>query len=249
MAPVPASQLADHFLTLGCRVEGETDFDVGGLSHVEDGRLSTLAWNRGACEDSSLEVGILVGTFPPFGDSQPLVSANLHVASLNPRRVLRSVILKFFPPEDRAVVAVGRDCEIHPSAVLGANGQGYDWDSDHWESFPHVGGLRIEAGVDVGPCASIMRGSIGDTVIGRGTKIGNGVNIGHDTRIGTNVLVVSGASLAGWVRVGNDAKIWQGAMIKNGVRVGEGAQIAMGAVVLKDIPPHEVWGGNPARKL
>lgn len=162
---------------------------------------------------------------------------------------MRSVIERFFGSSSEPIVLLGARCRVHPTAVLGADGQSYECINGAWRPFPQVGGLRIGDDVDLGACATVMRGSVGDTVIGPGTKIGNGVNVGHDVRIGRDVLVIAGASIAGWARLEDGAKVWQGALIKNGVRVGVNAQVAMGAVVLEDVPPGEVWAGNPARRI
>ena len=181
-------------------------------------------------------------------DSPPL-EAKVVVYHPDPRMILRTTIEQFYPPNSDVRVEIGCNCNIHPSAVLGAKGQNYEWDNGHWNPFPQVGGLRIGDDVDMGPYATIMRGTVGDTVIGKGSKIGNGVNVGHDARIGQNALIVSGASIAGWVRIGDSVKIWQGAQVKNGVKIGDGAQIAMGAVILQDVPAGETWGKNPGRKI
>ena len=167
----------------------------------------------------------------------------------DPRMVIRKTILAYGLADYSPEIVRGPGGSLHTSAILGARGQGYDLEDGRWTPFPHAGGLRVGTDVDIGPCATIMRGSVGDTVIGDGCKIGNGVNIGHDTRIGEHTLIIAGALIAGWVRIGTGVKIWQGAIVKNGIRIGDGAQIGMGSVVLKDVPTKEVWAGNPARRV
>ncbi len=217
------------------------DFDVTHLSHTEDAGPSTLSWYRGG--DTPNGAGVLIARTGAKIDH----AAKIVAWHENPRMVLRATIETF--GYANTAITKGRNCKIHPSAVLGADGQGYDWLEDGWDPFPHCGGLCIGDDVDVGPCSTIMRGSIGNTIVGNGAKIGNSVNIGHDTRIGKHALIIAHTSIAGWVRIGDRVKIWQGAMIKNGIRIGDDAQIAMGAVVLNDIPAKEIWAGNPARKI
>jgi UDP-3-O-[3-hydroxymyristoyl] glucosamine N-acyltransferase len=213
------------------------------LSHTEDAGPNTLSWYRGG--DAPKQAGVLIA----HTDSKVDLAAKVVAYHDNPRMVLRATIETFGYANGTQTVTKGCNCKIHPSAVLGAEGQGYDWGVDGWDPFPHAGGLCLGDNVDVGPCSTIMRGSVGNTFIGDGTKIGNCVNIGHDTRIGKDALIIAHASVAGWVRIGDRVKIWQGAMIKNGIRIGHDAQVAMGAVVLDDIPPEQVWAGNPARRI
>lgn len=230
-----------------CRVTCEAvDFEVSGLAHVEDRDPSALCWYRRSSADGFTgTLGVIV-----TNQKEGLPSSKVIVYHPNPRWVLQRLIEQFFVSATEEIcITQGHRCRVHASSVLGANGQGYSWENDRWRSFPHCGGIRMGDDVHVGALTSIMRGSVGDTVIGADTKIGNNVNIGHDTRIGEHVLVIAGASLAGWVRVGDLAKIWQGASIKNGVHIGHGAEVAMGAVVLSDVPDGEVWAGNPARRI
>ncbi len=222
----------------------DDDFEVSHLSHIQDATSHTISWYRGGQPPADLKPGIVIA----HDDLKIDHVAKVVVYHKNPRLVFRDTIVKFgfdIPPE----VTRGEGCRIHPSAVLGADGQGYDWEDARWNPFPHAGNLRIGNNVDVGPCATIMRGSIGDTAIDDGTRIGNSVNIGHDARIGKNVLIIAHASVAGWVQIDDGVKIWQGALIKNGIHIGRGAQIAMGSVVLCDIPAEQVWAGNPARQI
>lgn len=237
--------VAAHCRDLDCQVALDTssDREIIGFAHTEDARPGHLCWFRGGTLDAFAGSALVAHIDAELASS----AAPLVVHHRNPRKVLRSLIETYFVA-GRPRVVIGEQCRIHSSAVLGADGQGYDWTPSGWSSFPHIGDLRVEDDVEIGPASTIMRGSVGATVVGRGTKIGNGVNVGHDTRIGKHALIVAHASLAGWVRVGNHAKIWQGAVVKNGVRIGEGAVIGMGAVVLKDVPAGQTWVGNPARK-
>jgi acetyltransferase-like isoleucine patch superfamily enzyme len=239
----PAKDVLAFLCALECAVScPDEDFRVSGLAHVEDGLFGRVCWWRRQ-DRPAPRWGVVISRAP----DPSVTPAQAWATHPNPRMVLRRLIERFLPSRDPKV-SEGKGCRIHPSAVLGADGQGYDWEGQ-WEPFPHAGGIRMGDDVDVGPQATIMRGSIGDTVVGTGTKIGNHVNIGHDTRIGDHVLVIAGASLAGWVRVEDHVKIWQGAIIKNGVHIGHHAEIAMGSVVLTDVPAGEVWAGNPAKRI
>jgi acetyltransferase-like isoleucine patch superfamily enzyme len=145
---------------------------------------------------------------------------------------------------------VGPRVRIDQHVVIGCSGMGYERDADgRLIYFPQVGGVVLEADVDVAAHATIQRGALGDTVVRRGSKIGPHVNVGHNVQIGEDVLLTGHAQLGGSCRVGDRVVVWQAAAIANGVTVGEGAVIGMCACVRSDVGPGEVWAGNPARRL
>lgn len=141
--------------------------------------------------------------------------------------------------------------DIHPTAVVGAAGQGCEWDeaASRWVDMPQVGGVMIGARTIVGPLSTIMRGSVVATRIGPDCRIGNGVNVGHSAFIGRGTLVCAHVTIGGSAYVSCYCRIWQGAVIGHKVVLGEDVQVGAGAVVLHDIPPGETWAGNPARRI
>ena len=181
----------------------------------------------------------------------PLLQGPRVIASCEcPRLQWINAVQQFFGHlVDAGQLSISCGARIHPSAVIGATGQGYEWDGECYLEVPHLGGVVIEHDVHIGPNSTIMRGVLGDTFIGRGSRIGNGVNIGHGVRIGRHCLVVAHASIGGSAQLGDHVTIWQGAMIANRVCIGAGAVIGMGAVVLRDVPSGETWVGNPAHVL
>jgi UDP-3-O-[3-hydroxymyristoyl] glucosamine N-acyltransferase len=145
---------------------------------------------------------------------------------------------------------VGPRVRIAQHVVIGCSGMGYERDGDgRLVAFPQLGGVVLEADVDVAAHATVQRGALGDTVLRRGAKIGPHVNVGHNVEIAEDVLITGHAQLGGGCRIGRGAVVWQSAVIANGVTVGESAVIGMAAAVRKDVGPGEVWAGNPARRL
>ncbi len=145
---------------------------------------------------------------------------------------------------------VGPRVRIAQHVVIGAGGMGYERDADgRLVRFPQLGGVVLEADVDVAAHATIQRGALGDTIVRRGAKIGPHVNVGHNVEVGEDVLLTGHAQLGGSCRIGDRVTVWQAAAIANGVTVGEGAVIGMCSSVRTDVGPGEVWAGNPARRL
>jgi UDP-3-O-[3-hydroxymyristoyl] glucosamine N-acyltransferase len=121
--------------------------------------------------------------------------------------------------------------------------------SGRYQRFPHVGGVRIGADVEIGSNVCIDRGSIGDTVICDGARIDNLVHVAHNVVIGENAVVIANAMLGGSARVERDSWIAPSASIMNQASVGAGAVVGLGAVVLRDVAANTVVAGNPAREL
>jgi acetyltransferase-like isoleucine patch superfamily enzyme len=88
-----------------------------------------------------------------------------------------------------------------------------------------------------------------NTFIGKRVWLMKGVHVGHDTYIGAGSELAPHCSVGGHVILSENVKVGQGATFKPFVVVGEGARIGMGAVVIRNVPPHEVWAGSPARRI
>lgn len=147
---------------------------------------------------------------------------------------------------------IGNDCRIHSGVVLGADGFGYAQEMsqvgvEHRKLF-HVGRLRIGNNVEIGSCSSIDRGTIGDTVIGDGTKIDNQVQIGHNCKIGKSVLICGNTGLSGSVVVEDFVTI------AGMCGVGDQAKIEAGTIVtgftgVTGRATKGIYKGYPARDL
>ncbi|MBI2446482.1 MAG: UDP-3-O-(3-hydroxymyristoyl)glucosamine N-acyltransferase, partial [Parcubacteria group bacterium] len=113
--------------------------------------------------------------------------------------------------------------------------------------FPHVGGVIIEDGVEIGANTCVDRGALGDTIIREGAKIDNLVHIAHNVIIGKNCRIICLVGIGGSVEIGDDSFIGISASIKNQKKIGKNVTVGMGAVVTKDIPDNTIVIGNPAR--
>jgi UDP-3-O-[3-hydroxymyristoyl] glucosamine N-acyltransferase len=146
---------------------------------------------------------------------------------------------------------IGRNCRIQPGVIIGADGFSYERDEHNFEleRFPHIGGVKIGANVEVSTNCSIARGSLSDTIIGDGTKIDALVHIAHNVQIGRNCVLASGTIVGGSTKI--DDACWCGlnCTIKHKVRIGTGVTIENGSSVIHDIPDGEVVEGVPAKSI
>lgn len=147
-------------------------------------------------------------------------------------------------------VVMGHDCIIKAGAVLGGAGFGYERDEEGNKfRFPQIGQLIMGNYVEIGSNTCVDRGALADTVIGDYTKINNLCHIAHNNKIGKNVTITGCVNISGSNIIDDNVWIAPNASIKGWVHVGEGAVVGMASVVVKDIPAHETWVGNPAHKL
>ncbi|HKG14804.1 MAG TPA: UDP-3-O-(3-hydroxymyristoyl)glucosamine N-acyltransferase [Pyrinomonadaceae bacterium] len=166
-------------------------------------------------------------------------------------------------------VTLGRDCVLHPSVVLydgvslgdrvvlhagvvlGADGFGYVRDaSGVYHKFPQVGTVVIEDDVEIGANSCVDRGALGVTRVGRGTKVDNLVQIGHNVEIGERVVIAAQTGISGSTVIESDAVIGGQVGFGDHARVLSGAVIGSQAGVLpgKIVRPG-VWWGTPIQPL
>ena len=122
---------------------------------------------------------------------------------------------------------LGSRVMVHAGAVLGSDGFGYvrDRKTGHYEKFPQVGRLVIDDDVEIGANATVDRGALDETRIGRGTKIDNLVHIGHNCRIGEDVVIAAQTGLSGSIVIEN------GVVLGGQVGIGEHARIEEGVML------------------
>jgi UDP-3-O-[3-hydroxymyristoyl] glucosamine N-acyltransferase len=146
---------------------------------------------------------------------------------------------------------IGNRVILHAGVVIGGDGFGYVFADGRHQKFPQIGGVVIEEDVEIGSNSTVDRGSLGTTVIGKGTKIDNLVQIAHNVRIGKHCVIVAQAGISGSVSVGDYAVIGGQVGIGDHVKIEEGATIASGGGVLpgKIVRKGSVIWGVPGRPL
>lgn len=163
-----------------------------------------------------------------------------------------------------AGVRVGRDCRIFPQVVLrdgvclgdrvivhsgsviGADGFGFARDGHRYVKIPQIGRVVIEDDVEIGANVTIDRATLGETRIGRGTKIDNLVQIGHNVRVGSDTVIVAQVGISGSSRIGSRVTLAGQVGIVDHVEIGDEVIVGAQAGVTKDIPPGSVVLGSPA---
>ncbi|MEX2963423.1 UDP-3-O-(3-hydroxymyristoyl)glucosamine N-acyltransferase [Microbulbifer sp. TYP-18] len=130
---------------------------------------------------------------------------------------------------------LGRNCIIHSQAVIGADGFGFAPHQRRWVKIHQLGSVEIGDEVEVGACTCIDRGALGNTVIGRGVKIDNQVQIAHNVQIGDYSAIAACAAMAGSAVIGKHCTIAGGAGVVGHVTVADGVHISAMTLVTKSI--------------
>jgi UDP-3-O-[3-hydroxymyristoyl] glucosamine N-acyltransferase len=146
----------------------------------------------------------------------------------------------------REKTRIGKNVIVHSGTVIGSDGFGYVPEKGRHHKIPQTGGVVIEDDTEIGANVTIDRATIGDTVIGRGTKIDNLVQIGHNVKIGTNCIIVSQVGISGSVEIGNGVVLAGQVGVRDHVKIGNGAIIGAQSGIGSDVPDGEIYSGSPA---
>lgn len=154
--------------------------------------------------------------------------------------------------KENAVIShtmIGNNVKIGEGSCIG--GDGFGWHSGAFGHIwvPQLGRVILEDNVEVGINSSIDRGALDDTVIGRGTKIDNVIQIGHNCKIGKNCILAAMSGVAGSTIVEDWVLIGAAAGVSGHLKIGAGSQIGAGAGVIQNLPPKSVVSGYPAQPV
>lgn len=146
---------------------------------------------------------------------------------------------------------IGKKCRVHSSAVIGADGFGYNfYDGEHHKIW-HLGGVIIEDNVEIGGATMVDAGAFIPTLIGEGTKLDNFCQISHNVQVGKHCVLAGGAGSAGSGEIGDYCAFGARAGLAPGSRVGNATMLGANAIVGENTiwPDKSILAGHPARPL
>jgi UDP-3-O-[3-hydroxymyristoyl] glucosamine N-acyltransferase len=161
-------------------------------------------------------------------------------------------------------VKIGRDCIIHSNvsiydhcqlgdrviihagAVIGADAYYFQRKPEGYRKFESCGRVVIKDDVEIGALCAIDKGVSGDTTIGKGTKMDNQVQVGHDTVIGENCLIGAKCAIAGVTRIEDDVILWGLVTINKDIVIGKGAIMLATSGADKSLEGGKIYLGAPA---
>jgi len=153
----------------------------------------------------------------------------------------------------RATVAdyckVGARCRLQSGAVIGSDGFGYEPVGDRIERIPQIGTVELEDDVEIGANTTLDRARFSRTVVGRGTKVDNLVQVAHNVRIGRHCLIAAQVGIAGSTVLGDGCVLGGQAGVAGHLRLSDGVRLGAQAGLFEDAPPAAFLNGSPAMPL
>ena len=175
-------------------------------------------------------VTILAGSF--IGDDSVLGEESF----LYPRVTIREESL------------IGKRVILHPGVVIGSNGFGYAKEGGIYHKIPQIGKVVLEDDVEIGANTTIDRATLGETRIGKGTKLDNLVQIGHNVSIGENTVIAAQVGISGSTRVGKNVVMGGQVGLGGHIKIGDNVMLGAQAGATKSIPSNTIVSGYPARE-
>lgn len=144
---------------------------------------------------------------------------------------------------------LGKDVLIHSGTVIGCDGYGFSNEDGVHLKIPQIGGVDIGDNVEIGGNCAIDRGTIGNTLIGRGSKLDNLVHIAHNVKIGKGCLLTAQTAVAGSSVIGDYVEFGGKASVAGHLEVGSYSRLAAKSGVTKSLSGRGTYAGMPARKI
>jgi len=146
----------------------------------------------------------------------------------------------------REKATIGRRVIIHSGTVIGSDGFGFATHKGRHHKIPQIGTVMIEDDVEIGANVAVDRAAMGKTVIRRGTKIDNLVQIAHNVTIGEDCLIVSQVGISGSAEIGNHVTLAGQTGVAGHLEIGDNVVAGGRTGVTKDVGPNQVVSGYPA---
>jgi len=143
-------------------------------------------------------------------------------------------------------IEIGKRVIIHSGTILGSDGFGFVLKDEKHHKIPQIGSIVIEDDVELGSNVCVDRATLGKTIIKRGVKVDNLVQIGHNVSIGEDSIVVSQVGLSGSSKIGRRALLAGRAATVHDISIGDNVTVSGQAVVTKDLPDGAFVSGFPA---
>ncbi|MDD2674921.1 UDP-3-O-(3-hydroxymyristoyl)glucosamine N-acyltransferase [Flavobacterium petrolei] len=160
--------------------------------------------------------------------------------------VIGDNVLLFAGAKIYSETVIGNNCTIHSGAIIGADGFGFAPNPDGtYTKIPQIGNVIIEDNVDIGSCTTIDRATMGSTIIRKGVKLDNQIQIAHNVEIGENTVIAAQTGVAGSTKIGKNGMIGGQVGISGHLNIGNNVRIQAQSGVGRNIKDNEILQGSP----
>ncbi len=142
---------------------------------------------------------------------------------------------------------IGNDCTLHAGVVIGGDGFGFTPNAENnYAKVPQIGNVVIEDNVEIGANTTIDRATLGSTIIRKGVKLDNLIQIAHNVEIGENTVIAAQTGVAGSTKIGKNCMIGGQVGIIGHLTIGDKVMIAAQSGIGADLKDGEIVQGSPA---
>jgi UDP-3-O-[3-hydroxymyristoyl] glucosamine N-acyltransferase len=142
---------------------------------------------------------------------------------------------------------IGNNCTLHSGTVIGSDGFGFAPQEDGaYSKVPQIGNVIIEDHVEIGACTTIDRATLGSTIIRKGVKLDNHIQVAHNVEIGENTVIAAQTGIAGTTKIGKNCLIGGQVGFAGHLVIGDGVKIQAQSGIGKNLENGEVVQGSPA---
>ncbi|MGL6066177.1 MAG: UDP-3-O-(3-hydroxymyristoyl)glucosamine N-acyltransferase [Cetobacterium sp.] len=149
----------------------------------------------------------------------------------------------------REFTKIGKNCVIQPGAVIGSDGFGFVKINGNNTKIEQIGSVVIEDFVEIGANTTIDRGTIGDTLIKKYTKIDNLVQIAHNDIIGENCLIISQVGIAGSTEIGDNTTLGGQVGVAGHIKIGSNVMVGAKSGIIGNVDDNQILAGHPLMNL
>ncbi|MCH7785240.1 MAG: UDP-3-O-(3-hydroxymyristoyl)glucosamine N-acyltransferase [Bacteroidetes bacterium] len=200
-------------------------------------------------KSAKLGDNIYIGAFSYLGESVTLgdkvkIYPNVYIGD---NVILGNNVIVFAGSKIYSDTIIGNDCVIHSGAIVGADGFGYTPnEKGEFVKIPQTGNVLIEDNVDIGAGTTIDRATLGSTIIRKGVKLDNQIQIAHNVEIGENTVIAAQSGIAGSTKIGKNCMIGGQVGIVGHITIGNNVRIQAQSGIGRNVKDGEMLQGSPA---
>lgn len=200
-------------------------------------------------ESSKYGENVYIGAFSYIGENvvlgnQVKVYPNVYIGD---NVVIGDNTVVFSGSKIYSETLVGKHCVINSGAIIGADGFGFSPNENgEYIKVPQTGNVILEDYVDIGAATTIDRATLGSTIIRRGVKLDNQIQIAHNVEIGKNTVIAAQTGIAGSTKIGENCQIGGQVGIVGHISIGNNVKIQAQSGIIRNVKDNEILQGSPA---
>ena len=200
-------------------------------------------------ETASIGEDIYLGAFVYIGNNAK-IGNNVKIfpgAYIGDNVTIGNDVIVFAGAKIYSETVIGNNCVIHSGVVLGADGFGFSPNENGaYDKVPQTGNVIVEDYVDIGAGTTIDRATLGSTIIRKGVKLDNQIQIAHNVEIGENTVIAAQSGVAGSTKVGKSCMIGGQVGIAGHLTIGNNVRIQAQSGIGRNVDDNETLQGSPA---